>query len=202
MAMTSEERGTYALCGAKKKNGERCRAFAGQHTDHLGTGRCKYHGGSTPSHKTHAVKVEAEQRMATLGGPINVTPAAALMGMLRSTAGSVSWLDAEVKAQTDLESPEAKSLVRLWSDERDRLTRIAAACLSNGIGKAEVEMAEAQTEALAKAINAAMSHVGGLSHDQKRQFGQALRRELAGLSATDPALEAASAGSAAEPVAA
>jgi hypothetical protein len=199
MAMTSEARSSYPLCSAKRKSGVPCRAFAGQGTDHLGTGRCKYHGGSTPSHKTAAAKEEAERKMAILGSTVNVTPAQALMGILRSTAGSVAWLDAEVKALDDLESMEGKSIVRLWSDERDRLTRIASACLSAGIGKAEVEMAEEQTEALAKAINAAMSHVGGLSHDQKRQFGQALRHELASLSSADPALPQA--GSA-EPVAA
>jgi hypothetical protein len=123
--------------------------------------------------------------MTTLGTSMHVTPAAALMGLLRMTAGHVAWLATEVGGLDGLESPEARSLVALYSDERDRLTRIAKAALDSGIGKAEVEMAEAQTHAIAKAINAAMSHVGGFSNDQRKQFGQALRRELAQLSA-DP----------------
>jgi hypothetical protein len=200
MAMTSEERSDYPLCGAKKKNGEECRAFAGQGTDHLGIGACKYHGGSTPSHKNNAAKVEAERRMVTMGAPVNISPAAALMGVLRATAGHVGWLASEVGNLGTLDGPEAASLTRLYAEERDRLTRVAAACLSAGIGRAEVEMAEAQANALTKAINAAMSHVGGLSSSQKREFGKALRQELAGLSAPDPALPATSAGSAAEPV--
>ena len=36
-------------CGAKKKNGETCRAAAGQGTRHIGTGRCKFHGGNAAS---------------------------------------------------------------------------------------------------------------------------------------------------------
>jgi hypothetical protein len=201
MAMTSEERSDYPLCGAKKKNGEECRAFAGQGTDHHGVGRCKYHGGSTPSHQTAAAKAEAERKMVTMGAPTNVSPAAALMGVLRATAGHVAWLATEVSNLGSLEGPDAAHLTKLYAEERDRLTRVASACLSAGIGKAEVEMAEAQTEALAKAINAAMSHVGGLTSKQKHQFGQALRQELANLSASDPAAPALDAGSA-EPVAA
>lgn len=201
MAMTSDERSNYPLCGAKKKNGEECRAFAGQGTDHPGIGRCKYHGGSTPSHQNNAAKQEAERQMLTMGAPVNTTPAAALMGVLRATAGHVAWLATEVANLASLNGPDAANLTKLYAEERDRLTRVGSACLSAGIGKAEVEMAEAQTEALAKAINAAMSHVGGLTSKQKQQFGQALRQELAGLSASDPALPAPDAGSA-EPVAA
>jgi hypothetical protein len=181
MAMTSERRSTYPLCGAKKKNGETCRAFAGQGTDHLGIGKCKYHGGAT--HRKAAAKAEAQRKMTTLGVAMNVTPAQALMGLLRATSGHVAWLATEVGALEGLESPEARALINQYADERDRLTRIAKAALDSGIGKAEVEMAEAQTEALAKAINAAMSSVGGLSNDQKKRFGEALRRELAQLSA-------------------
>jgi hypothetical protein len=196
MAMTSERRSDYPLCGAKKKNGEECRAFAGQGTDHRGVGRCKYHGGSTPSHQTAAAKAEAERRMVTMGAPLDVTPAAALKGVLRATAGHVAWLAAEVANLDSLDTPDAARLNKLYAEERDRLARTAAACLTAGIGKVEVEMAEAQADALTKAINAAMSHVGGLSNEQKRQFGQALRKELGHLSASDPALPAPDAGSA------
>lgn len=199
MAMTSDERSNYPLCGARKKNGEECRAFAGQGTDHPGIGRCKYHGGSTPSHQNNAAKVEAERKMVMMGAPVNITPAAALMGVLRATAGHVAWLATEVGSLGSLDGPDAANLTKLYAEERDRLTRVGAACLAAGIGKAEVELAEAQTEAVAKAINAAMSHVGGLSSRQKKQFGQALRRELAGLSAPDPALTAPDADSV-EPV--
>lgn len=186
--MTPEERSAYPLCGAKKKNGELCRAFAGQHTTHKGTGRCKYHGGSTPSHEANAVKQEAERKMATMGAPATgVTPAQALKGLLQATAGHVAWLAGEVRDLASLDGPDAATLTRLYADERDRLQRIASSCLSAGIGKAEVELAEAQIEAQVKVINAAMSHVGGLTNEQKREFGKALRAGFASLAAR-PAL--------------
>jgi rubredoxin len=39
---TSEQRDHLStpLCGARKKTGEECRAFAGQGTPHLGVGNC------------------------------------------------------------------------------------------------------------------------------------------------------------------
>jgi hypothetical protein len=185
MAMTSEERSEYPLCGAKKKNGELCRAFAGQGTDHHGVGACKYHGGATPSHKTHAAKVEAERRMVTMGAPVaGITPAKALKGLLQATTGHVAWLSEEVANLGSLEGPEAVMLTKLYADERDRLARIAKACLDSGMGRAEVEMAEAEANALAKATNAAFSHVRGLTNDQKREFGLALRSQLAELART------------------
>lgn len=140
--------------------------------------------------------------MVTMGAAVTgITPAQALKGILQATAGHVAWLNEEVANLGTLEGPEAAMLTNLYADERDRLTRIAKACLDSGIGKAEVEMAEAEVQAQVRAINAAMSHVGGLTNEQKREFGKALRVELAALVAK-PALPAASAGSAKQPVAA
>ena len=74
MAHTPEQRDTKPMCGAKKENGERCRAFAGQGTSHPGIGACKFHGGSTPSHEKAAVEREITKRMVMMGEPVeNVT---------------------------------------------------------------------------------------------------------------------------------
>ena len=35
----------HDICGAKNRNGEPCKLRAGWGTDHLGEGRCKFHGG-------------------------------------------------------------------------------------------------------------------------------------------------------------
>lgn len=35
-------------CNAHTRAGKRCKAWAGQGTEHLGTGRCKLHGGNSP----------------------------------------------------------------------------------------------------------------------------------------------------------
>lgn len=39
------------FCGAKKRDGSTCRQTAGHGTDHVGTGRCKFHGGASTGPK-------------------------------------------------------------------------------------------------------------------------------------------------------
>lgn len=48
-------------CGAHKRDGsfQDCGQPAGWGTDHPGVGRCKYHGGCTPSHSAHARRLSA-----------------------------------------------------------------------------------------------------------------------------------------------
>jgi hypothetical protein len=36
-------------CGAKTRAGGRCKNAAGFGTDHVGAGRCKFHGGMAPT---------------------------------------------------------------------------------------------------------------------------------------------------------
>src|SRR3954452_20143301 len=117
MAHTSDQRDSLAtpLCGASKKDGSQCRAFAGQGTDHLGVGPCKYHGGSTTSHKKHAVVLEAKQRMVKLGHPVQaIAPGQALLGLLRASAGHVVWISEEIQALEDLGTHEAEVLLRMY----------------------------------------------------------------------------------------
>lgn len=51
----------YATCGANTKNtGEPCQNAAGKGTDHLGFGRCRYHGGLTPIRSGRYSKIKRE----------------------------------------------------------------------------------------------------------------------------------------------
>ncbi len=193
-ATTAEERNKLRvpLCNAKKKDGTRCRAFAGQGTDHKGIGKCKYHGGSTKSHRASAVIVEARRQAIVLGRPVDVQPHQALVGMLRATAGHVAWLNAEIAELGDLSDHESNMLVRLYGEERDRLTRIAKACLDAGVEEREVELSQRYAEQISKAVENAITTVNGLTTDQRRQFGQVLRMELAAIQeSAEPQHEAA-----------
>jgi len=51
--------GPILACGSKKNNG--CRNVAGKGTDHLGYGRCKYHGGNNTGPKTKKGKAKSSQ---------------------------------------------------------------------------------------------------------------------------------------------
>ncbi len=179
MAMSAEKRSNYALCGAKKKSGDKCRAFAGQGTDHLGIGRCKYHGGSTRSHKTNAVVQEAQRRMIKYGAAVQVEPHEALLAMLHLASGHVAWLRAEVAALDDLGQFESQVLVQLYGEERDRVARVAKACLDVGVAERQVQLAERYGEALAGTLRAVFADPElGLTPAQEARLPAVLRRHL------------------------
>lgn len=183
---TSEQRDHLStpLCGAKKKDGSRCRAFAGQGTDHSGTGKCRWHGGATTSHRKHAVTVEAKRRMITMGQPLEaVTAPEALMGLLRSSAGHVAWLAEEVAALDSLAGHDAQVLVSLYDSERDRLTRVGEACIRAGVAESIVRVQQAHVAATLQAIRDAARDIG-LNRDELQALGVALRKRLA--QETDP----------------
>jgi hypothetical protein len=180
MAHTQEQRSAHALCGARKKSdGSPCRKFAGEGTDHFGLGRCRLHGGATPSHKSHAVGLAAKARMVKMGAPVEgVQPHEALLSLLRASAGHVGWLQAEIADLDDLGQHESAVLLQLYSEERDRLTRVAAECSRAGVADMEIKVAEAQITVLGESLYRACESVG-LTPDTMQALGAALRTELA-----------------------
>jgi hypothetical protein len=154
VAHSSEQRDTHPLCGARKKNGETCRAFAGQGTPHPGVGRCKFHGGSTATHVAGAAAQEAQARMLMLGAAVDIEPHEALLGVLRLSSGHVAWLRQEVSALDNLASTDGQILRRLYGEERDRVGRLAKACLDAGVAERQVRLAERYGEVLGQLFRA------------------------------------------------
>lgn len=103
-------------CGAKGRSGKPCGRPAGWGTDHVGVGRCKMHGGSTPTHRRGAA-IELQRRACDrLGVPVSPEegdPGALLLGLVREAAGNVEFyrsLVAELPTH-----PEAGE----WGENRD-----------------------------------------------------------------------------------
>jgi len=172
------------------KRGVRCRAFAGQGTDHLGVGTCKYHGGATPAAKKHAINLEAKARLVKLGQPLTHTSAPeALDGLLRTTAGAVEWLRQEIMELDDLGTNEAAVLLRMHDDERALLLRITEVALKNGLDEAKILIEKRRAQATVEAIQSAAKEAAMTEH-QRQMFGAALRRNLAANTAHDDPEEA------------
>src|SRR4051812_41421164 len=106
MPHTPEQRDRHALCGAKKKNGDTCRKFAGEGTNHKGVGRCRYHLGNTKNHEANAVRREAQQRLVAFGEPLPVEPTEALLTVLHLSAGHLAWVRDSLAALDDKTSFE------------------------------------------------------------------------------------------------
>jgi hypothetical protein len=179
MPITSEQRDRHGLCGARKKNGERCRAYAGQSTDHFGVGRCKFHGGSTTTHRKNAVRREAERRAIEFGQPIPVEPTEALLTVLHLSAGHLAFVRDELARQDDRTSFEAQVLFRLWNEERDRVARIAKMALDSGVAERQVRLVERAGSELAALLRSIFFDPElGLTAAQRSQLPEVLRTHL------------------------
>src|SRR6185437_11369205 len=144
----------YAKCGAQRK-GEAgpCTRPAGWGTDHPGIGKCKLHGGSTPTHQRAAELEIARRECDRLGIQIEVDPGEALMQELWETAGNVAFYRAQVQQLPTLygrsyhvsgmPTGEAKPhvLVALYNEERKHLADVATAALRAGVEERRVRMA-------------------------------------------------------------
>lgn len=85
-----------AVCGAKKRQGEGfCTQPAGWGTDHTGFGRCKLHGGRTPTQSKRAavLAVQAAHSAAGhFGQQLTIDPHEALLTLVREAYGNVTFL--------------------------------------------------------------------------------------------------------------
>lgn len=195
MGHTPEQRDEHLLCGARKRNGEACRAFAGQGTDHPGVNYCKYHGGSTRTHRIRAVRQEAQARMIELGSPVTIDPGDALLQMLYVSYGHVAWISEAMK-NADLADFEERVLSHVYADERDRVHRLAKDTLALGIAARQVRLAEMYGDALATLLRGVFDDPDlALTPAQRDALGAVVRRHLSALSAREhadrPALPAA-----------
>jgi hypothetical protein len=83
-------------CGAQRYGqppGVLCTQRKGHGTSHPGIGRCSRHGGSTPTHVAAAEAELARQACTTLGVPVAIDPAEALLDELRRSYGNVLFYE-------------------------------------------------------------------------------------------------------------
>jgi hypothetical protein len=187
MAHTPEMRDQNALCNARKRNGDKCRAFAGQGTSHPGIGACKFHGGATGTHEKAALQREAQQRMVTMGldAPIeDVSALQALLQELWASTAHVSWLRQQLAnlSRDELGTPYGLAITSLYNSERERKTKYARMAIESGVDEAAIRVADAQVTLMGRALSKACD-TAGLSETIKRRIGAALRDELGALEA-------------------
>lgn len=156
------------LCGAETRSGGTCAKTAGWGTTHVGTARCRLHGGATPTH----VRAAAAALARGFGGELDVEPVEALLWMVRAAAGEVAYATAMVEAIEPaglVDGQQMNAWVVARRQAMDRLARFAAMTLGAGVAERQVRLAE---------------RYGGL-------IGQLLERVLAGLELTSAQRDAA-----------
>lgn len=171
------------ICGARKTAGGKkpatiCELPAGQYTDHVGFGKCSFHGGNTPTLRTSAALYmggEVIHRMTNaygLGGPVEISPSEALLQEVRRSAGHVGFLQDrinmfELKLGEEV-LPEAKrELIELYQKERLMLAKIAKAAVDAGIAQERVQLEREKGVKLVEVLREVFDGLG-LSIEQQR----------------------------------
>jgi hypothetical protein len=173
-------------CGANTKRGAVCHKPAGWGTPYR-HGRCKLHGGASPTHVKAAQRREAERAVEQFGLPREVEPHEALLEEVHRAAGHVAWLG-EVVGQLErnqlvhgitrtVQLPdgsrtvEARAAINIWvklyQEERRDLVRTAKLALDAGVEERQVRLAEAQAQQLAQVIRAILTDLGHDLEDRR-----------------------------------
>lgn len=179
-AIQRSAKGAKRFCGKHKRNGDLCGREAGWGTDHLGTGACKQHGGSSNTGAVAAARDEAEN-MAT---PIPVSPGQAILGVMHLAAGQLAYVSARVAKVPESDMFE-KTLagevpnrwVRLQLSLEDRLAKHAKMAADMGIAERQQMLAEQQQQMMEQALEAVFDEIG-LTKKQRKEVGPAIRLAL------------------------
>lgn len=172
-----------AKCEARTRKGTPCQYPAGYRTPHAGFGRCRYHGGTSPSGNTAGHRAMAADSVRTLGLPIDVNPIDAIVAELARGFGAIAWLQEQVGAvpPDKFNDPLPRALIRQLNEERDRNARVAAEALRLGLeAKATaIKLSTAQTEGdelAALVLEVLADPVLGLTDAQVRHARRAIAR--------------------------
>ena len=171
---------THERCAAHRRDGQPCTQWPVRGAD-----KCKMHAGRKASDLIG--QHEATRAAATYGLPVDIDPHDALLAEVHRTAGHVQWLgqvveQLEQKALThgitrtvqkadgnrDVTAEAAVNVwVKLYQDERDRLTRVARAAIECGVAERTVRVAEDQARQLANVVSAVLTDLGHNLEDEQ-----------------------------------
>jgi len=162
-----------ATCGAKRRQGDgaECKLRAGQGTDHLGVGRCKYHGGSTRNQRkaVEAQVIEAKART-MFGRAFDDTPVGNPLDVFAELAGTVrGWMRTMQALVEDLGRPgyssettgeQIRAEVQLFERAMDRANTVLSTYAKLNIDDRLARISEAQAFTVLQAIESALAAAG------------------------------------------
>ncbi len=170
-------------CNCPKRQGPGyCILPAGWGTSHVGYGRCRKHGGNSPSHVKKAEREMAETAVVTYGLRRDVLPEEALLEEVQWTAGAVEWLRGQVQ-QLDPEGlswglAEEKTghaggadggltyragepvIVKLYQAERKHLVDVCRAAALVGVSERLVRLREAEGRLIVSGLQGLVADLG------------------------------------------
>ncbi|MEW2301991.1 hypothetical protein AB0958_18790 [Streptomyces sp. NPDC006655] len=172
-------------CGAQKRQGapgETCTFVAGWGTDHVGTGRCRLHGGNTRNQRTAARAEKADQEARRLLAQLDVQPVDDPFAALSRLAGQVlAWQEAISRIVNDLGdrvryegasgAEQLRAEIALYERAMDRTGSVLGMIAKLNIEDRMARVTERQADALVSALEAALAAAGvtGTQADDARK---------------------------------
>ena len=164
-------------CNGKGRTGRLCGRPAGWGTNHAGIGRCKLHGGSTPTHVQAAQRELVKREAESLGLSIEQDPATAIINLVWRCVGDLTFYSSKV-AQEELLQVEvgpngskklsAHPWTVLYHQAEDRLAQVSQAALRAGVEERKVRLAERDAQTIFAAIQSALTQIGMTDSDMSR----------------------------------
>jgi hypothetical protein len=187
-------------CGARTNAETPCQRPAGWGTGHPGSGRCKLHGGSSPSGELYGSRQAADQGAREILARHGAVPVVNAPWRLREIAGEADAWRAACREQVatlnswvELDSfgvEQAKAVVRLYTEALDRAARILVDITKLDLDTRLVRIAEVQAAAWGDVLEQVLrsSSLEAAQVDEVlRAMGRALRRkELVVASVVEP----------------
>lgn len=177
--------GDKPKCGAQKRQGapgELCSFVAGWGTDHVGTGRCRLHGGNTRNQRAAARTQLAEQQARAVLATLEVTPIDNPFTALARLAGqAVAWQDTIAGIVNELGdriryegaggNEQLRAEIQLYERAMDRCAQVLGTIARLNIEDRMARVSERQAEIVVTAIEAALSSAGitGREADEARK---------------------------------
>lgn len=191
-----------------------CHRPSGWGTNHPGIGPCKLHGGNTPNANRSAEAESARKAVQTLGLPVDIGPADALLQEIQRTAGHVAWLGAEIAKlekdeltwglyeeniepdimNTDSEvittrvtgrmRADSHVLYKMYRDERKHLATTCKLALDAGVNERIVRMYEQVGDVFVGIIERILDRLQ-LTDEQRRMVPGIVTAELTALTNGD-----------------
>jgi hypothetical protein len=188
--------GAPAVCGAqkrKKNGGGTCQMPAGWGTKHPGTGACKYHGGSSPTHLRKSWNDELDR---LLGTEFEIDPLNALLWLIRIAAGDVLFWQREIlhlqneAQQNGLRPVEAlkedtivgEQLIlagRKYEQAQERLAKHSKQAFDAGVTERMVRAAEIYGELISKLLQNVIHDLVDTNPDLSPQLKMRLHERAA-----------------------
>lgn len=155
-----------ARCRGTNRRGEPCGNPAGKGTDHLGTGNCKHHGGSTPTGRASALNEQARGELARLDLPPVEDPLSELARVCAQVLGWKDMLAGKVNTLTSLRyegegsGEQLRAEVALWERALDRCERFLTAMARLNIDERLAQISEQRAEVIIAVFTAALERAG------------------------------------------